>query len=83
MTLAQERIIDVIASLPDDDWQPADWDAFSAAQTAARADRDRRVRHAERKAQAKAREDEDRPGPEGAGQGKDGSGPIDRQQDNE
>ena len=36
-----------------------------------------------RKAQAKAREDEDRPGPEGAGQGKDGSGPIDRQQDNE
>jgi hypothetical protein len=36
-----------------------------------------------RKAQARAREDEDRSGPEGADQVEDGSGPIDRQQDNE
>jgi hypothetical protein len=38
---------------------------------------------ARRKAQAKARQDEDRPGPGGADQAKDGSGPTDRQQDNE
>ena len=36
-----------------------------------------------RKAQAKARQDEDHPGPGEADQTKDGSGPIDRQQDNE
>ena len=36
-----------------------------------------------RKAQAKARQDEDRPGPGEADQTEDGSGPIDRQQDNE
>jgi hypothetical protein len=36
-----------------------------------------------RKAQAKVRGDEDRPGPGGAGHVEDGSGLIDRQQDNE
>jgi hypothetical protein len=38
---------------------------------------------ARRKAQAKARQDEDRPGPGGADPAKDGSGPTDRQQDDE
>ena len=36
-----------------------------------------------RKAQAKARQDGDDPGPGGADQAEDGSGPVDRQQDNE
>ena len=36
-----------------------------------------------RKAQARARQDGDDPGPAGADQTEDGSGPTDRQQDNE
>jgi hypothetical protein len=38
---------------------------------------------ARRKAQAKARQDEDRPGPGAGDLAQDGSGPMDRQQDNE
>lgn len=54
MTKPQVDILRTFAALPDDDWQPEHWDAFTAAQSRARQEVERDDRKAARRTASRA-----------------------------